>query len=671
MVSPLNMQVAMVTKEGTPTPEFMRWWQEFLVAVNPLAFEEGISDLLDLIGTTQGAILIRTATAWALLTPGTTGQALITQGTAADPIWDSVSGGAWIDLTDTPSSFSGDALRAVRVNAGETALEFYTPSAGVTTWLALTDTPGSFSGEAGQVVAVNVGEDGLEFVDPAGNTTYIDPVVVFDMGTSGTQSTSSYACKGDVFTMSENRIVTQVDFPEGSAGYDVKFMILEVDATNPHAIVAITYESAPQASATTNTFKLTTGKLLDSARSYAFVLVRDGDTDTSVVNLSFPGSGGPADPAGIWTGVSSVRAALESPAISDTLYFAAYSTTAVRMTIRSVDATLKNVLGGGGGAWLDLNDTPIAFTGESGQVVAVNVGEDGLEFIDPPAGVATWLALTDTPANFSGDALKAVRVNAGETALEFYVPTSSGTWLGLSDTPSAFTGEAGQVVAVNAGETALELIDPPSGGGGASFPMGFAKFTKPANTFTAINSGTPTENAYVAGHDTWRIVTSGVQGMAIAMQAGLASDGVVIMRTHIKYVDDTFSALGVMYGENSSGRRSAFALGFGNNVLKQLWNGFTFVSESTINPPGENSYSLGRLNYLYWKFERSGTAITMYYSRDGLYWLLLGSGTTTENSMSDVDEIGIFINTPSVSSTTLLVVEVYGLDTAQQDEAGT
>lgn len=66
-------------------------------------------------------------------------------------------------LADTPSSFSGQSLLFVRVNAGETALEFATPGAGATEFTGLTDTPGSFSGQTLKVVRVNAGETALEF----------------------------------------------------------------------------------------------------------------------------------------------------------------------------------------------------------------------------------------------------------------------------------------------------------------------------------------------------------------------------------------------------------------------------------------------------------------------------------------------------------------------------
>ncbi|MCB9178982.1 MAG: hypothetical protein H6590_06130 [Flavobacteriales bacterium] len=69
-------------------------------------------------------------------------------------------------LTDTPSTFSGQALKSLRVNAGQTALEFYTPPTVVSTFTGLSDTPGSL-GTAGQLVRVNAGGTALEFVDPA------------------------------------------------------------------------------------------------------------------------------------------------------------------------------------------------------------------------------------------------------------------------------------------------------------------------------------------------------------------------------------------------------------------------------------------------------------------------------------------------------------------------
>jgi hypothetical protein len=52
-----------------------------------------VSQLLDLLSTTRGTILVRGASAWFALSPGTSGQFLQTAGAGADPLWATVSTG--------------------------------------------------------------------------------------------------------------------------------------------------------------------------------------------------------------------------------------------------------------------------------------------------------------------------------------------------------------------------------------------------------------------------------------------------------------------------------------------------------------------------------------------------------------------------------------------------
>ena len=164
-VSPLNHKMRMVNEQGQPTPEFMRWWQEFLATVNPLSTSEGVSNLVDVLGDTRGSLLVRSATEWVLLTPDTAGYVLVDQGPASDPIWQAPT---FLALDDSPASYTGQSEKVVRVNTGETGLEFYTLPTAVTTFLGLTDTPSSFTGQAGKFVAVNGGETALEFVTGGG-----------------------------------------------------------------------------------------------------------------------------------------------------------------------------------------------------------------------------------------------------------------------------------------------------------------------------------------------------------------------------------------------------------------------------------------------------------------------------------------------------------------------
>ena len=59
--------------------------------------------LLDtVLGTTQGSLLVRTATVWSALAPGSDGQVLTTHGTGSDAGWAAASGGARVTIGATP-----------------------------------------------------------------------------------------------------------------------------------------------------------------------------------------------------------------------------------------------------------------------------------------------------------------------------------------------------------------------------------------------------------------------------------------------------------------------------------------------------------------------------------------------------------------------------------------
>lgn len=98
----------------------------------------------------------------------------------------------FLDLTDTPASYAGQAGRFLTANVGETALEFadaavfpsltgnegkylvvnatedgveWADLAIIAAFTDLTDTPSSYTGQNGKIVAVNSGATALEFID--------------------------------------------------------------------------------------------------------------------------------------------------------------------------------------------------------------------------------------------------------------------------------------------------------------------------------------------------------------------------------------------------------------------------------------------------------------------------------------------------------------------------
>lgn len=68
------------------------------------------------------------------------------------------------ELNDTPANFTSASLKSVRVNVGETALEFYTPVFGSTTYTGLTDTPANYTSDNSKFLRVNSGATAVEHV---------------------------------------------------------------------------------------------------------------------------------------------------------------------------------------------------------------------------------------------------------------------------------------------------------------------------------------------------------------------------------------------------------------------------------------------------------------------------------------------------------------------------
>lgn len=107
-VNPLNWKVPIVSKDGTPTPEFMQKWTQQATTnagVPDLTTAAALSALLDTLGFAQGDILYRDATLWKVLAPSTAGFILKTAGAAANPAWESVS-----SALDTIGTTQGNIL---------------------------------------------------------------------------------------------------------------------------------------------------------------------------------------------------------------------------------------------------------------------------------------------------------------------------------------------------------------------------------------------------------------------------------------------------------------------------------------------------------------------------------------------------------------------------------
>lgn len=110
-----------------------------------ITLDANVQEILDLVGTTQGAILYRNATDWVTLPPGTSGYVLTTLGPAANPAWQAVSS------TGTVTSVSVVSANGF---AGSVANPSTTPAITITTTIT-----GVLKGNGTAVSAASAGTD--------------------------------------------------------------------------------------------------------------------------------------------------------------------------------------------------------------------------------------------------------------------------------------------------------------------------------------------------------------------------------------------------------------------------------------------------------------------------------------------------------------------------------
>ena len=120
--------------------------------ISGAATETSVSGILDWIGSTQGQIFYRSASGWAVLSPGTTGHFLKTNGAGANPEWAALAGGGDALTTNPLSQFaattSAQLAGVISDETGSGALVFadsptlVTPALGTPSAAVLTNATG-------------------------------------------------------------------------------------------------------------------------------------------------------------------------------------------------------------------------------------------------------------------------------------------------------------------------------------------------------------------------------------------------------------------------------------------------------------------------------------------------------------------------------------------------
>lgn len=334
----------------------------------------------------------------------------------ANAIWrlagNTAASGAFVGLTDTPASYVGASGQGIRVNAGETGLEFFNVP---DTWLSLNDTPVTYAGQAGFVPIVNAGETALIYADPA----------TFD--------TSIYENDG---ALTANRTVTGSGFNMNFAGvndFNVSGTNFSHILTGNAAITSVGDLNFVSTGGISTLGSNTRVDLAGEVRVINYLETRDDSAVDPPINFLYTEAIGDLRSAPI--------TALNIPAtvldLTDTP--AAYGASGQVLALDATGTALEWVTPTSGvTTFTALTDTPAAYAGAGLQGLRVNAGETAVEFYDI---ADTWLELGDTPASYVGQAGFIPQVNVAESGLQFVDPATLDTDTNIYTNDGALAGD--------------------------------------------------------------------------------------------------------------------------------------------------------------------------------------------------------------------------------------
>lgn len=423
----------------------------------------------------------------------------------------------FLDLTDTPDTFSGRAGRYIAVKSDETGVEFVQPPN--RRFTELTDVPGTYSGNNNRYVRVNTAGNGLEFVNlPTFSSVnafiQLDDVPNNYSGHAGEMLVVKSDASGIEFvarpTAGVNLFTDLVDGPGSMSGQGDRYVVVNSGGT------ALVYRDKPnytflELTDSPNSYSTYTGQyvrvnssgnglefvnlpttslqfnqLTDVPNNYSgnalkVVRVKSDETGLEFTNMSSGSTTfvGLTDTPNTFTGhankvlrVKSTEDAVEYftlPSIpshlTDLVDFPGSYQASKWLRVNSgasgvemVDLPNFSYVRN----FIELSDVPTNYSGQASKWLRVKSDQTGLEFADIPAPTMTFVGLTDTPTNYSGSANKYVRVNSTADGLVYGdLPTMVSAFTDLSDAPATLT--AYKYLQVNSSGTAIVLVDPPTG----------------------------------------------------------------------------------------------------------------------------------------------------------------------------------------------------------------
>lgn len=410
---------------------------------------------------------------------GTSNQVLTNNGTGTLS-WTSVSGAStFLQLTDTPSTYSGSGLMGVRVKSDTSGLEFYTIEGGTShnevslsrQDLYLTWGTGGQTGQILTVAPISVGH--INATGTANSTTFLrgdGTWAIPSGGTSGastflelTDTPSTYVGSGGKGIRVKSDLTGLEFYTPGDAGGTVTSIV----AGNGMTFTTITTSGSITMGTPSDITAISTSSVTINTHSHKFVApvssVLTSNSSGALVGVSYGISGYILKSTG--TGVSWISNTTTFLTLTDTpSSYATYGGKGVRVnasatalefyTIDSSSYSLNLAVNSDAGTGVASGST-LRFIGDGATTISKNGNEITISSTAPGAGIGEIPAL---PLDTSY-----LRKRNSDTSASWveYVSGDQGVteFIGLTDTPNTYVGNIGKGLRVNSGATGLEFYN--------------------------------------------------------------------------------------------------------------------------------------------------------------------------------------------------------------------
>ncbi len=182
--------------------------------------------------------------------------------------------------------------------------------------------------------------------------------------------------------------------------------------------------------------------------------------------------------------------------------------------------------------------------------------------------------------------------------------------------------------------------------------------------WTTVDATAPTLHNQTAGAITITHTGDMDKSESYLTQADPDADFEFIFSMEATMAADSAATIGVFVGDDTVDRKQlAVALFYTGKMIRQQWNGLTFVREASLTPV---VIPLPITDHpIFFKVSRVGNTLRFSYSEDGQNWTSIDYRTSLTLYIDNTAQVGVFLNSNVVTAGVTTKMVLNGFDTTQ------